>query len=232
LQDTTTDYNLFTPKEMTKFATRESNGYATILGELRRWVGHYIAPAVVDSDDPAPAAPAPHQALLAAAAFGGPETLELCLRATPDVNIVEPGPTQRNALHLAAAFNQYRNIVPLLRAGVNLHATTDQGFTPLFVACIVGSTEVVRVLLEEGQDNPNAKDRHGNTPLHVAAVNGRVNIARILLEHGADPFIAQDGWKPLDVALTKRCTELVEILTEAMSNPENRPDGVLRAGGR
>jgi cytohesin len=103
----------------------------------------------------------------------------------------------------------------------------------LHVACIVGNAEVVRVLLEEGQDDPNTRDRHGNTPLHIAAVNRRANIARILLAHGADPFIAQpSGWTPLDVALAKRCAELVDILTEPMSNQESYPDGVVRAGGR
>ncbi|GFF93300.1 hypothetical protein IFM60648_10038 [Aspergillus lentulus] len=210
---------------MTKFTTRESNGYATILGELRRWVGPYSAPADIKSDIPVPAAPA--QPLLAAAGLDNPETLELLLRITPDVNIVEAGPTQRNALHIAAAFNQYRSIVPLLRAGVN------KGFTPLHVACIVGDAEVVRVLLEEGRDDPNTRDTHRNAPLHVAAVNRRVNIARILLAHGADPFIAQpDGWTLLDVSLSKRCAELIDILTEAMRNQQIRPDGVVSAGGR
>jgi hypothetical protein len=121
---------------MTKFTTRESNGYATILGELRRWVGLYSAPAAVDSDIPVPAAPP--QPLLAAAGFGSPETLELLLRTTPDVNIVKAGPTQRNALHFAAAFNQPRNIVPLLRAGVNCMPQRIEGLHPCMLHALLG----------------------------------------------------------------------------------------------
>jgi hypothetical protein len=63
--------------------------------------------------------------LLAAAASGTPELVELLLRTTSDVNITEPGPTKRNALHFAAAFDKPLNMIPLLRAGVDVHAMTD-----------------------------------------------------------------------------------------------------------
>ncbi|KAL4863697.1 ankyrin repeat-containing domain protein [Aspergillus spectabilis] len=94
---------------------------------------------------------------------------------------------------------------------------TDQGHTPLFVAIIVESPECVRVLLEEGHVDPNARNVHGITPLMAAAVNSRVEAARLLLSHGADPFATQeDGWTALSISFSKNCTELVEVLTVAM----------------
>ncbi|KAL2851263.1 ankyrin repeat-containing domain protein [Aspergillus pseudodeflectus] len=211
-------------QEMTRFATREDSGYTKIFGELKRWIDSLPANAStpVSHADSAEENVLGVHPLLAAAASGTPELVELLLRTTSDVNVTEPGPTKRNALHFAAAFDKSLNMVPLLRAGVDVHAMTDQGHTPLFVAIILGNHEGVRVLLEQGHVDPNGRNVHGITPLMAAAVNARVEAARILLEHGADPFATQeDGWTALSIAFSKSCAELVEVLTVAMRERTN-----------
>ena len=55
----------------------------------------------------------------------------------------------------------------------------------LSIAALMGHTEVVALLLENGAD-VNAKSRDGGTALHAAAFLGRAETAKLLLEKGAD----------------------------------------------
>ncbi|RKK57123.1 hypothetical protein BFJ69_g17567 [Fusarium oxysporum] len=234
--------------DMTKFATTDDPGFVALCGELRRWI-RGIEPSTLASGSSRPgqtegklygemspesfgsyasgatnshkAAPGGARGTLLLAAAMAPSTEELkrVLSITPDVNVTESGPTKRNALHMAAVFNQPRNILPLLHAGVDKHAVTDQGFTPLFAACIVGNVEVVKTLLEEGGEDPNWRHSNTSTLLHAAAVNGYTDVTRELIDHGADPFLTQDeGWTPLNVALAKNHYEVANILKEAMDS--------------
>ena len=61
----------------------------------------------------------------------------------------------------------------------------QSGSTMLSIAALMGHTEVVELLLEQGADI-NAKSRDGGTALHSAAFLGRVETVKRLLEKGAD----------------------------------------------
>jgi ankyrin repeat protein len=75
----------------------------------------------------------------------------------------------------------------------------------------------IRLLLTEGAENPSSRNQNQDTPLHTAALNGHVQVTRVLLEHGADPFAAgSGGWLPLNVAVVKQHTDVVEVLSIAM----------------
>lgn len=193
---------------MTKFEDGDDPGFIAVAGELGRWCKEVSSVAAESAVLPP---------LLIAAASPSTDALEHVLRITPDVNITEAGPLKRNALHFAAMSNQSKNVSVLLRAGVNMHATADGGVTPVFLACIVGHAEVVRILIEEGNEDPNVRDSKQNTLLHAAAVNGWLEVTRVLLEHGADPWAVEcNGWTPLNAAVIKNREELVQILTQAM----------------
>ncbi|KAJ4304789.1 hypothetical protein N0V90_000317 [Kalmusia sp. IMI 367209] len=194
--------------DMTKFKSAEDPGFIAVAGELRRWCEE-LSSATAENALLSP--------LLIAAASPSIEALERVIRTTPDVNIKEDGPLQRNALHIAAIANQPRNVSRLLRARVDIHATANGGITPIFLACMTGYTEVVRIFLEEGNQDPNVRDANQNTLLHAAAVTNRIDVTRMLLERGADPWAVEDsGWTPLNVAVTKRHDELVRVLAQAM----------------
>ena len=61
------------------------------------------------------------------------------------------------------------------------------GRTPLHLAAVNGSTDIISVLLAVKGININAKDRDGDTPLHLAALQGSVDSVQALLAKGALP---------------------------------------------
>jgi len=69
-------------------------------------------------------------------------------------------------------------------------ADAEAAHIALALACQFGHTEVVRLLLQAGEDpnryNPPGFHPHA-TPLHHAALNGHLEVVQLLLESGADP---------------------------------------------
>ena len=65
--------------------------------------------------------------------------------------------------------------------------------TPLHMACLSGSAESVRVLLNHGAD-PNATTDYGEVPLNLACESpqARVETIQLLLDHGADVNLLPD----------------------------------------
>lgn len=59
------------------------------------------------------------------------------------------------------------------------------GSAPLHAAIIKRARECVRLLLELGKADPDARDSHGRVPLMYAAYLDDFETARMLLAHGA-----------------------------------------------
>jgi ankyrin len=92
--------------------------------------------------------------------------------------------------------------------------TKGSRWTPLHAAVERGNIEILRILIEHGED-PTAAAGNGWTPLHVASSCGNVEVARFLIEHGADPTAqADDGRTPLVVATEVGNVEVIRILVE------------------
>ena len=78
----------------------------------------------------------------------------------------------------------------LVRAGADVRAANRYGVTPLSLAAVNGTAEMVRLLLDAGAD-PNAAFGEGETVLMTAARTGRPEPLTLLLTHGADPNAAE-----------------------------------------
>jgi ankyrin repeat protein len=74
---------------------------------------------------------------------------------------------------------------------------------------------VARMLIEAGAtvDAICAKVRGGTTPLHWAAEVGNVRIALALIKGGADINALADSTSPLRLAMVKKHTDVVELLS-------------------
>ena len=89
-------------------------------------------------------------------------------------------------LHLAAQIGNANVIAPLVAAGAQVGAVTSTGATALMQAAHSGSTDAVRILLENGSD-PNLKETaNGQNAMMFAAAADRVDVVKLLLSRGAD----------------------------------------------
>jgi len=69
--------------------------------------------------------------------------------------------------------------------GVDINKETDNGATPLYIACEKGHITVVKYLVERGADISRVNNK-GETPLFVADKNGHKDIKNYLIEIGAN----------------------------------------------
>ncbi|MEM9554284.1 MAG: ankyrin repeat domain-containing protein [Acidobacteriota bacterium] len=99
----------------------------------------------------------------------------------------------------------------------------ETGLTPLALAAEMGQAEIVRILLQEGEVDPN----HGGatTPLEAAVLEGDPEIVDLLLRFGADVNQAVDeGFTPLMTAATTGAQRIARRLLEAGARPRARND--------
>ena len=118
----------------------------------------------------------------------------------------------RMTLPVAAALNDVEQVRRLLAT-----ATKHERHVALAMASQIGWTEVVRVLLDAGEEpnryNPIGGHSH-TTPLHQAALIGNETLVKLLLEHGADPNARDLMWNgtPADWARHEGHAKVEEFL--------------------
>ncbi len=118
----------------------------------------------------------------------------------------------------AAALGRVERLHELLDADPELaHALSDDGFTPLHLACFAGGDDVVRLLVERGAPLERLAEASFARvrPLGTAVFAGNVGAARILLEAGADPDGTDSAeHRPLQTAEANGNEELARLLRE------------------
>ncbi|XP_010492053.1 PREDICTED: ADP-ribosylation factor GTPase-activating protein AGD4-like [Camelina sativa] len=86
-----------------------------------------------------------------------------------------------------------------------------QGCSLLHVACHIGDSVLLELLLQFGADL-NLRDYHGRTPLHHCISSGNHKFAKILLRRGARPSIEDDG----GLSVLERAMEMGAITDEEL----------------
>jgi ankyrin repeat protein len=130
-------------------------------------------------------------------------------------SLLEPG---RETIFEAAAFGRVARLDELLTEEPELtRAWSEDGFTPLHLACFAGGADATRLLVERGADLEAlstasfAKVR----PLGTAAFARDRESARVLLEAGADPNgRGEGGFTPVHSAAQNGDTEFMRLLLE------------------
>jgi uncharacterized protein YndB with AHSA1/START domain len=118
----------------------------------------------------------------------------------------------------AAALGRTERLQELLDAAPELvERLSDDGFTPLHLACFSGGPEAVRLLVERGAPLERLAEASFARvrPLGTAAFARQLEAARVLLDAGADPDGAGEGGSvPLRTAEANGDEELVRLLRE------------------
>lgn len=139
-------------------------------------------------------------------------------------------------IHDAAKAGDLAKVKELLTANPELIDSKEKdGGTPLHMAAVAGSKEIVEFLIAKGAD-VKAKANSGVTPLHSAAYKGNKEVTEILLAKGADANAkSNDGYTPLYYA-ANRLTAKVLLAggadTNARANDRSTPLHLAAAAGR
>lgn len=134
--------------------------------------------------------------LIQAARFGKSHNVEILvkhLRGGPEVTTTSPFVFQsavrnrRTALHYAAFFGHAETCSILIKydAPVDCVENLDKQ-TPLIFAAKNGHVDCVRVLIEEGNSNPEKCDKFSRTALHYACMFGQIEVVKYLLTLGVN----------------------------------------------
>lgn len=113
-------------------------------------------------------------------------------------NLMKP---PQNSLHFAASKGNLSTIRTLLSHKCSARVKDKRGQLPLHRAAAIGSTAIIKELLEKGKSPVNASDMDGLTALHQAIAEGHGDAAIMLLKAGAEPDKRDaDGHLAIDLA--------------------------------
>ncbi|WP_316831995.1 ankyrin repeat domain-containing protein [Pedobacter aquatilis] len=104
---------------------------------------------------------------------------------------------------------------------------SEDGFTPLGLACYFGHEELAKFLVLKGADvNLASKNGFNVFPIHSAVAANNINIAKVLLDAGAYPNVCQKaGLAPLHTAAQLGNIELIILLLEHGAEVSLRMEG-------
>nr|AAA85908.1 cactus [Drosophila melanogaster] len=113
--------------------------------------------------------------------------------------------------------------INIMNAWEQFYQQNDDGDTPLHLACISGSVDVVAALIRMAP-HPcllNIQNDVAQTPLHLAALTAQPNIMRILLLAGAEPTVRdRHGNTALHLSCIAGEKQCVRALTEKFGATE------------
>ena len=152
--------------------------------------------------------------LVRAIAFGGSLMLSLAV-----VNSLPKFKERRqHSFAEAAVDGNVRRMRWLQMAGVNVNPHRD--YPPLLLAAREGRVNAVRYLLDQGADI-NARDVSGNTALGEAAYYAQIPVIKELLARGANINAMSNGATPLDLAVSRNDTAVIDLLKHYGGRPAN-----------
>lgn len=98
----------------------------------------------------------------------------------------------------------------------SINQFSEDGFTPLGLACYFGHEELAKFLILKGADvNLASKNGFNVFPIHSAVAANNINITKMLLDAGAYPNVCQKaGLAPLHTAAQLGNIELIILLLE------------------
>lgn len=91
---------------------------------------------------------------------------------------------------------------------ISLNAKDINGYSPLHLACLKKSADMVQVLLRLGGDKLklDAADNAGWTPIHCAALNGAKECVVLLIDNGGEWIPAMRPFRRLSLSAGVRLT--------------------------
>ncbi|MXV16231.1 ankyrin repeat domain-containing protein [Hufsiella ginkgonis] len=151
-----------------------------------------------------------------------------CYYKKPAVVKVILGFVKDPDLHEASASGKFDSVANhIYKNPGQINAYSQDGFTPLGLACYFGHEDIARYLLLKGAE-VNIASRNGFNvyPIHSAVASNNDVITKILLEAGAEVNVTQQsGATPLHSAAHNGNIEILILLLEAGASTDIRMEG-------
>lgn len=161
-------------------------------------------------------------ALILASRMEDEELVQMLIDRGIDVNEVRGVPGARESALIAAARQGFPGSMSIMRLLIRNGANFNEGFAPgsaIVAMCEEGRTEVVSLMLDEGEDINLVYDF--KTPLIAAVCFSQYQVAQMLLERGADANKIIDGFTlgnslcvAVHIAIQKKKQDLVHLLLD------------------
>jgi ankyrin repeat protein len=104
------------------------------------------------------------------------------------------------------------------KGGAGEIASVDNyGNTALHYATVAGRADVVALLLNEFNCNPNLQNADGDTCLHIACQESHLEVVKVLAAHHSTNRALRNksGHTPLEIADTKKVDSVVQLLHDS-----------------
>ncbi|XP_014230447.1 serine/threonine-protein phosphatase 6 regulatory ankyrin repeat subunit A-like [Trichogramma pretiosum] len=149
------------------------------------------------------------------------ETIQLLLEYGAD-SCLQDATWSMSPLHLAARrknFEAARLIAMFTDPRRN--PRDSRGLTHLHVVCMLDETEIAERLLDNADNQIDAKTKSGDTPLHVAVKSGSKRIVRLLLKRRADFTIQNSqGQTALHLAVAANDEETCQLVLSSYNDDD------------
>ncbi|GFO31055.1 ankyrin repeat domain-containing protein [Plakobranchus ocellatus] len=133
----------------------------------------------------------------------------------------------RRAIHHAASNGNVECARLLLKAGAISNCADLQGKTPLHLACLMGHTDIVHLLVRQCAHINSCRTQTGENAVHVTAAAGHLSVMEVLMDNGGDAGLvthqSKGGETPLHKAVGADKPQMVELLCNHGANPDH-PD--------
>ena len=202
------------------------------LNEVLMSAGHgtdvdFIRALLESGADPKEASREGWTALMVAAAYGTADMIDVLVQAGSDVNACDKNCGGQTVLMWAARSGREpkRKVQLLLKAGANMHATSEGGYNALMSAAGSGDLPTVELLLQAGLRHSH-RNKHNETVLMVAAHSGRANVVTALIDAGANVnAVDATGMTPLMHAADGfDAADAVKLLLESGADPHAKDE--------
>ncbi|XP_071097328.1 uncharacterized protein [Haliotis cracherodii] len=138
-------------------------------------------------------------------------TLETILKT--DIDPSEQDGSGYTVLHKACERGNKQMVTMLLETGDHSSEFSNAGEAPLHILCRKGFVDLIQMFIDRGADmSVKTKDKN-NSVLHVACMYKRAEVCMFLLQRFAclSAEVNDDGYKPLDIAVERRCQKIVKL---------------------
>lgn len=122
-------------------------------------------------------------------------TPSLVSGSIPSINGIDL--SEMTPLHISIIKNNAQIVEKLVPVS-DLTVEDNSGYTPLLRSLVIGNEEIIQLIIQDDNCNPDAANTAGMTPLLFAVLNSNTPLVDLLITHGANPNLVVGNIPPIN----------------------------------